>query len=248
MTATMGALDEVVERAAALEAGGLRLPLRRAGEHGDGFVGADALHAAGPLLDRRIAESAAGGDTDLAHVGAQWWLERCAWLAASAAFACALSSGRLPSLRPADVLVESVGGMPAALAFRDAPLAWPGGPGMAPVLRRQLEAHLTPLVEAIVALRLRPARALWRSAGDRVVQSALWAGEATGGREAAVGLAREVLEAPTPMRVPVRLATGPSGVPMQQRASCCLAHRTPSGIVCETCPRAHGLDGRGAPR
>jgi hypothetical protein len=167
---------------------------------------------------------------------------------ASAACACALSSGRLPSLRPADVLVESADGIPSALAFRDVPLAWPGGPGMAPVLGEQLEAHLAPLVEAIAARRLRPARALWRSAGDRVVQSALWAGDAAGRPEAALALARAVLEAPGPLRVPVRPAAGPSGVPMQQRVSCCLAHRTPSGLICENCPRAHGLDGRGARR
>jgi hypothetical protein len=140
--------------------------------------------------------------------------------------------------------VESADGIPAALAFRDAPLAWEGGPGRASVLRAPLEAHLAPLVPAIAAARLRPARALWRSAGDRVVQSALWAGAAAGRDADAVALARDVLDAPTPLCVPVRVATGESGVPMQQRASCCLAHRTPSKLVCENCPRAHGLDGR----
>jgi Ferric iron reductase FhuF-like transporter/FhuF 2Fe-2S C-terminal domain len=246
VTATASALDEIVERASALEAGGFSIPIRRADAVGGDFVRADVLHAPGPLLGRRIAESAAGGDTDLAHVGAQWWLERCAWLITSAAFACALSSGRLPSLRPADVLIASASGVPAGVAFRDVPLAWDrdGEPGLAAVLREQVEAHLAPLVSSIAGLRLRPVRALWRAAGDRVVQSALWAGAATGRPERAAALARAVLVPGSPLAVPVRIAPGSSGEPVQQRASCCLAHRTPAKIVCENCPRAHRLDGR----
>ena len=100
MTTTASALDEIAERASSLEAGGFSIPIRRAESAGGEFVPAEVLHAPGPLLDRRIAESAAGGDTDLAHVGAQWWLERCAWLITSAAFACVLSSGPRSGTRP----------------------------------------------------------------------------------------------------------------------------------------------------
>ena len=243
---TPSPLDDTIRRACGLEVAGWPLVIARRDGPGDGFERADDLHRPGRLLDQRIAASAALGNTHHRHVGAQWWFERCAWLVASASLGCVLSSGWLPSLRPTDVLIASADGMPTAIGFRDVPLAWdrPGRPGVGAVLRSELEAHLAPLVDSISARRLRPVQGLWRSAGDRVVQSALWAGAAAGRPEQALALTRGVLDGDSPLSVPVRVATASTGDPMQQRASCCLAHRTPSKFICESCPRAHRLDAR----
>jgi FhuF 2Fe-2S C-terminal domain len=104
--------------------------------------------------------------------------------------------------------------------------------------RAELIALLTPLVEGLARLRLRGRKALWREAGDRVVQGCLWAGAALDREADAVGLARELLAAGLPLSVPVRVEQGADG-PFQQRASCCLAHRVdgPSS-VCLGCPLA----------
>jgi hypothetical protein len=179
-------LEDVVAAAAALEAGGVRLALGVRDGPGDGFETADRLHAPGPLLDGCVEDAAAAAGTDHLHIGAQWWFEGCAWLAASTAVACALTSGRVPSLAPSDVLIARAGGAAIGLALRrGAPvpatdgleaLAARGpeptigtsalaarGPGAASTdalaarVRSEVEAHLGPLVAALRARRLRPA-------------------------------------------------------------------------------------------
>ncbi len=236
-------LDDTVRRASGLEVGGWPLVIERRDTRGDGFERADALHRPGPLLEHRIAASAALGDTEHRHVGAQWWFERCAFLAATIAFACALTSRRLPSLDPADVFIAGADGLAAGLGLRDVPLACDGADRLAAVARTEIEGHLEPLADAIGALRLRPAKALWRSAGDRAVQAALWIGTATGAHDHALAFVEAVLIPGSRLHVPIRL-TAPAADPacVHQRSSCCLAHRTPANLICDGCPRAHGLD------
>lgn len=236
---TTAVLDDTVARAAGLEVGGWPLVVVRRETTGDGFEAAGALHRPGPRLDACVEASAALGGTGLRHVGAQWWFERTAFLVAAVALACALTSGRVPSLRPRDVLLAEDGGLPTALALREAPLACAGGPeaALALAVAAQVEAHLDPLAAALIAERLRSARPLWRSAGDRTVQAALWVGAATGRRTEAVALARAALAPGGRLSVPVRLSAPPEDPACTAlRSSCCLAHRTGDGTPCAGCP------------
>ena len=98
-----------------------------------------------------------------------------------------------------------------------------------------LLAHLEPLIDALVARRLRPRRALWRAAGDRVGQAFLWCAEAYHAPARARRLAELVLE-DSPMHVPLRSAVGQDGAPYHLRASCCLNHRVDAAALCPGCP------------
>jgi hypothetical protein len=238
-------LDDTIRRASGLEVAGWPLVIARRDAPGDGFERADELHRPGPLLDDCIDASAALGGTGHRHVGAQWWFERCAFLVAGVALACVLTARRVPSLRPQDTLVVTTGGIPSALGLREAPLACAeaGDARLAAAARAQIEGHLEPLAAAITAQRLRPAKALWRSAGDRTVQAALWVGTATGRREDAVALAHAVLTPDCPAYVPVRLTRDAEDPDCDHlRSSCCLAHRADGGEICAACPRTHRLD------
>jgi ferric iron reductase protein FhuF len=231
--------EELVVAVARREAAGLRLPLVVRDGPGDGFERAADLHRPGPRLDACVAASAALGGTDRSAIGAQWWLERVAWLLAATGLAGVLACRAVPDLAPERVLIAERGGLPAALALPDGPLARTGGgdAALAAALGDELRRHLAPLVAALAATRRRPARALWRAAGDRTAQAALWAGEATGRPDDALALAVALLGSADPMGVPVRVAPGDDGRPVQMRSSCCLAHRAAAGVHCPGCPR-----------
>jgi Ferric iron reductase FhuF-like transporter len=243
---TPSPLDDTIRRACGLEVAGWPLVIARRDTPGDGFERADDLHRPGRLLDQRIAASAALGKTHHRHVGAQWWFERCAFLVAATAFACVLTSRRIPSLSPANVLIAGADGIPAALGLRNVPLACgetAADDHLATVARTEIERHLEPLAHAITALRLRPAKALWRSAGDRTVQAALWIGTATRRHDDAVALAEAVLTPAGRVHVPLRLTAAAADPACDHlRSSCCLAHRAAGNVICDGCPRTHRLD------
>ncbi|MGE4426637.1 MAG: hypothetical protein AB7G37_09325 [Solirubrobacteraceae bacterium] len=240
-------LDAVIAEASGLEVGGWPMTIVRRDAPGDGFERSDELHRPGPRLAACVDASAALGGTEHRHVGAQWWFERCAFLVTGAAIAFALTSRRMPSLRACDTFIVESDGIPAALGIADAPLVL-DRPGvtdaeLASVAREQIEGHLMPLAEAISTARLRSPVPLWRSAGDRTVQAALWVGSATDRREETVALARGILAPGTRMHVPVRLSAPLEDPTCEHlRRSCCLAHRSGTGTICTGCPRTHGRD------
>lgn len=242
MTASL--LDDTIRRASGLEVAGWPLVVVRREAPGDGFERADELYRPGRLLDDYLDASAG---LEHRHVGAQWWFERCAFLVAAAAFACILTSRRVPSLDPGSVLILGTGGIPSALAFRDVPLAHADSSSddarLAAVARDEIESHLEPLAVALTMQGLRSAKALWRSAGDRMVQAALWIGTATERHDDAVALARGVLTPGSRMHVVIRLTASAGAAGCEHlRSSCCLAHRAVGGVICSTCPLAHRLD------
>jgi hypothetical protein len=178
----------------------------------------------GVLLPRAIA--AAGPRA----VGATWLLEKHAWFVAGAQLAALLVHGAMP---PARALWVRCGasGWPEAVALPTAGWAPADGARIAAAL----EAHLVPLVEALAAHRAR--RPLWRSAGDRLGQAALWCGEAFGARGRAWALASDALAAPTALRAPAGFALR-GGEPFRRRTGCCLSRRCPDGATCPDCPLA----------
>jgi ferric iron reductase protein FhuF len=149
-----------------------------------------------------------------------------------------MSSGRwVPDLAPGNVLLGIRDGSAFGIALRGGavrPIA--DERALARAGHDALVDHLAPLVDALVARRLRPRRALWRAAGDRVGQAFLWCAEGFRAPARAARLATLLLEPPSPLHVPLRTATGEDGAPYHLRASCCLWHRAPGGGLCPGCP------------
>jgi ferric iron reductase protein FhuF len=147
-------------------------------------------------------------------------------------------SGRwVPDLAPGNVLVQLREGSAAAIALRGGePRPIEDDRKLAAAAHAAVVRHVEPVIDALVARRLRGRRALWRAAGDRVGQAFLWCAAAFGAPARARRLGTLVLAPPSPMHVPLRVATGEDGVPYHPRASCCLWHRVPPGNLCPGCP------------
>jgi FhuF 2Fe-2S C-terminal domain/Ferric iron reductase FhuF-like transporter len=244
-------LAATLARASQAEAAGIRIVAERRDAPGDGWVAADALGPGGAELGGILAagmEATAG----LPHVAAAWLLERDAWLVSALLGLTVLGERRVPDLAPSNVLIGFHAGVPYGIATRSDRMSVPRDDPAAErpdvtvcgderALRAQVRAEsirlLGALVEGLAALRLRGRRALWRAAGDRLVQGWLWAGAALDRQDDAIAIARELLSADSPLRVPVSIANGAAG-PFQQRSSCCLAYRVEGMALCLGCPLA----------
>jgi hypothetical protein len=230
------ALGRALTRVAEARAGGYGLAVEHRSEPGAGWLPADELVRDGGPLDGMVAEVARCAGLDYPPLGAQWLLEHHAWNGASLTGA-AMMSGWIPDLTPGNVLVRFEDGALSGIALR-------GGPvreirdhtALARAGHDAVVAHVSPLVRALTARRLRAARALWRAAGDRVGQAFLWCAEAFGDAERAARLATTMIAPPSPLHVPLHLARDEHGTPFHVRTSCWLYHRVPGATPCLGCP------------
>jgi hypothetical protein len=174
-----------------------------------------------------LARAARAAGTSSPAVAATWHLEKHVWFVCVAALEGLVVHGAMP---PLDALALRYGAEGWAEAAATPPDGWL--PATGAELAERLEAHLSPLVEALAVHR--PRRALWRSAGDRLGQAALWCGEAFGDRPATWALAADALEAPTALRACARFELR-EGEPYRRRTGCCLNHRRPEGATCADC-------------
>lgn len=148
-------------------------------------------------------------------VAGQWLFERLAWLVTTEA-AALLHRGLVADLRPERVRVRNdEGALPIELTVLDPPV-----PGDAAAARASIRAGLQPLASELAARKVRPERALWRAADDRIAYAAL---EVEGADAAALARALGAELRPHP-------TLG------HRRASCCLAHRAQEPSICEACP------------
>ena len=181
----------------------------------------------------RVAESVGGGPV-AAH--ATWLVESHAWVVASAAVLGLLATGTAPDLRDLRFdLRVSEGGLAAGVVFGPDRLHHEDPGQLAALLGRGLEAWLAPLVTGLADRRARRPAPLWRAAGDRVAQGALWAGAAVGRWEDGVRTAGRLVAPPAPFSVAVEAADAP-GTPLRRRSGCCLAYRVPGYGRCADCP------------
>ena len=230
-------LDAALARIADARAGGYGLFVARREEPGEGWLLAEALARDDGPLDELVAGMARSAGTDLHTVGGEWLLELLAWHGAALTAAAMMSGRWVPDLRPPNVLVGFDGGSVLGIALRGGEARGRGDErALARAAHRALAAHLEPVIDALVARRLRPRRALWRAAGDRVGQAFLWCAEAFDAPARARRLAELVLEPGSPLHVPYVSAVGADGVPYHLRASCCLYHRVPDATPCPGCP------------
>lgn len=231
---------------------GLRPPLSaRLGDDppGDGWLDCAGAARDERVLDGLLEDVGAVYDTDRRDIMGTRVIEIWTWMVAAPAAATLLTARRLPDLRAANVLIDPT--LYAVALRRPTVAVLPGDPAaghpdarvvadeaaLAAELNRALaDAHLAPLVATLNRMTRRPARALWRSAADRVADAFLYAGEQLGRVDEAHALAVASLrDAPAPLRARVeRRVCG--GEPMHVRDGCCLYWRTPSGERCVNCP------------
>ncbi|MGH2946676.1 MAG: (2Fe-2S)-binding protein [Solirubrobacteraceae bacterium] len=211
-----------------------------------GWVAADALVSDDGPLDEMVAAVAHAAGIDHPPLGAEWLLEHHAWQGASLT-AAAMMSGWVPDLAPGNVLVQFREGAIWGIALRGGMVRkLPDEPALVRAGHHALVAHLTPLIDALAARRLRTRRALWRAAGDRVAQACLWCAEAFSDADRATRLATRMIAPPSPLHVPLRTASGEDGTPFHVRASCCLYHRVPGAELCPGCPLRRSRRARAA--
>jgi len=251
MAEPAGPLDRTLAKVTAASAGGIGLVAVRRADANDEWIAAPEIARAEGPLDAMVAGAARQAGTPLATVGAQWLLERYAWQLGALTAATLVADARVPDLTPDRIVMGCWEGLPWGVGLRGERLYGVDGDpdagvtvvGSEPVLvehaRSGLVEHLRPLVGALVARRLRPRRALWRAAGDRVAQGFLWAGAAFEREPRAERLARLLLEAASPLRVEVHFAALPDGERVHLRSSCCLNHRVDGAPLCAGCPLVH---------
>jgi FhuF 2Fe-2S C-terminal domain len=231
------ALDAALARIAEARAGGYGLYVARRDEPGDGWhAGPELLSEDGPL-EELVADVARSAGTDLPRVGAEWLLELVAWHGAVLTAAAMMSGRWVPDLTPGNVFVGVKDGSVMGVALRGGePREHAGDEELARAGHAALLELFEPLIDALVARRLRPRRALWRAAGDRIGQAFMWCADAYGDPERARWLAERMIAPPSPLHVPLEIGSGEDGQPVLLRASCCLWHRAPESSLCPGCP------------
>jgi hypothetical protein len=229
-----GPLDADIARIRAASDGGMRLLVARRDEPGGAwFLVPELLEREGApaVLLSRIS-GMAGPPPD--HVRAEWLFESYARALGDLGCAFIVSAGKLPDLSPTNLLMAARGGLIAGTALRSNRFA--SGPDLAGALRDSLVGLISPLATWFDSHGLRPEKTLWKSAADRIAESALWAGRAFDRESEAAVLADGLLAAPGPLQIPLEKMVDRRGVERHLRVTCCLAYRATGGQVCAACP------------
>jgi hypothetical protein len=230
------------------------------------FRAADLPSVDGAQLGIGLAHAIADYPGAEARVAGAFFVGHYVWYLAAAAIGCYLAERRVPDLAPEQVAlryssytweqdgatgtaeridVRFLSGRFAALpgdlaADHARALILPDEAALRDWLRRRLEAHLEPLIEAIAARTRLGRRAQWNLAADACARLFLHAGEKLGAGERgrAEGLAF-VKAAGSPLRNP---ATGYLTLEhlghretFCVRGGCCLYYRVAPGENCATC-------------
>lgn len=235
------------ERIAAIAAAdvlGHHLDVRPGPVDAPDWVTTTQLATDGDLLDARLAAITATARTSHPGVSSGWLIEKIAWHTACLAAASLVLDRSVPGLHPDTAQLRfDDHGLAAGLAVPDEDwlIFGPDQEDLAIALAlARLEAHLAPLVEELVRRTMRPRRALWRQAGDRLAAAFLWFGVGLDRLDEARRLGERTLAAPSLLAVePQYTTTDRYGPPMPWRArvSCCLAYHVPEQPLCAECPR-----------
>ena len=219
---------------------------------GDGWVAAERLAHDPAALRAALAEIRAPLNLDRDDVCAGLLVELWTWLVAAPAAAGLVAGSRLPDVSSGNVLLRAQGGLAdwrvglrserfhALPADPDA-----GHPHAVPAAderellgrlgRMLVHAHLAPLVETLNGLALRPERALWRGAADRLAGAFIWIGDQLGSRERSHALARGAARAAPRLQAKIRVQQV-NGTEVHLRHGCCLYYRVPDAPKCIGCP------------
>ena len=216
-----------LQRIVAARSGGFGLSVCEGPLDGPGWRHGDAIATDAALREDLLDRARRAAGTDMTALAVAWIVEKHAWHVASIVVAALLLDGTLPPLRRVQLLYGE-SGWPDAIAVPAS--GWEHAD--AADAARALDDHLAPVIAALGSRRA--PRALWREAGDRIGQAALWCGEAFGAREHAWSIGAQLLVAPTRLRAPGQFRLR-DGEPFRLRSGCCLAHRAPGGAACADC-------------
>ncbi|MFI6006380.1 (2Fe-2S)-binding protein [Streptomyces sp. NPDC051366] len=231
---------------------------------GVGWVGADALAAAGAELDGYLAWDDAQVLRDYGRqarpdVVATFGLHRYAWPACLLITAPWFLHRRVPRLSAEHVAFHRAQGrmsvrIESFACLPDDPAAALPGARVVPdeeALRGEVRAavaeHLEPLLDGFGPRTRRGRRALWGMVTDEIVSGVWHLGKLVGEERRA----RAELEALLPGRTApysagaaFRMLSGPGGEPLptRDRASCCLFYTIRPEDTCTTCPRTCDAD------
>jgi hypothetical protein len=257
---TRASLTGTLARVAALDH---YLRAQRIDALGDGWLGATELLASdGVALEAALQHimTPYAAAPDDRHVYASLLINAYAWSLPAAAIACYLTEGRVPDLAPANVALrfgtpseddESSFGI-AFLSDRMAVLpddVAAGSPDVVVLsdrvelrdwLRQSLEAHMTPLIDAVYRRTGFGRRGQWNLVADDCAALFLLVGEKIGTMEAACAEGLSFVSAPdSPMANSktgyFTLTSGDRCETFRKRGGCCLYYKMPAGRNCSTC-------------
>ncbi|MCB0829043.1 MAG: (2Fe-2S)-binding protein [Solirubrobacterales bacterium] len=246
-----GGIDATLRRISAASADGLSLRTGLMPDPAPGWIAVDRLLHDDGQIASLLARVSGVRERPAEHVCAEWMVESWARAIADLAGSAIVCDRRLPDLRPGNLLVAPHKGMVAAIAVRTGAMAALDGDGpaiaagaaevagwtdLADAMHRGLEELLEPMIEWTAGRHLRPARTLWRAAGDRLAQSLIWSGRAFGQPEFALELSGYLISIGGRTAVPLDRDFDRTGEPFHLRTTCCLAYRTPEGGLCRACP------------
>lgn len=192
------------------------------------------------------------------HVVAAFLINSYAWVLPAAAIGAYLTEARVPDLAPDNVAVRvrtpaeegilQIGllrGRMAVLpgdraAQQRAVLVLPDREALRDWLRRRIEAHVAPLIEALHRHTGFSRRAQWNLVADNCAALFLWIGQRIGAQEQACAEGRALIGAPdSPLRASrtryITLDVAGRRHTVRQRGGCCLYYRLPGGQHCSTC-------------
>lgn len=222
-----------------------------------GWLEASALTDDGsPHLGRLLAAVGAAYETPKRDVMASFFVGGYGWQLAAVAVGAYLVDRRVPSLAPAAVLVrvddkgnaeeiallsDRFTSLPDDPAAGDPDVATvPDGAALRAVLRRELESHLAPLIDAVRARAPLGKRAMWLSVADDIAWNVIHHAKDSASPDRARAEAAALTSDP---EAPWRGRTGVLEVEGQgrrecfvARASCCLSYKLPAGEKCASCP------------
>lgn len=245
------AIDSSLARITRIRPDGLGLTLQRRGGPGEGWFAVTELLAEDGAPAVLLSRIRGMFEVPADHIRAEWLFESYARAVADLGVSFIVAERRLPRLDPANLLMASMGGLIAGTAVTttdmtvtaDDPVA--GGQGitradgwqdLAGEFRQGFEALVEPMVAWMVGHRLRQEKTLWAAAADRLAQSIVWCGRAFDEQDFARKLARELLDRPGPMMIPLETGIDGRGEEQHLRSTCCLAYRAAGGGLCFACP------------
>lgn len=245
-----------MRRLAASSAGGAPVRMAFIADPAPGWIDAEELLGRDQPKQALFAAVSGVGNRPADYICAEWMLESWARAIADLAGSTVVLDRRLPDLTPENLRVAPYKGMVGSIAVRtgamaaldtdirataDGVVAVSGWTGLADLMRQGLADLLKPMIEWVDDRYLRPAKTLWRAAGDCLAQSLVRSGEAFGERDFALELTEHLMAPDDRLSVSVDRDTDETGEPFHLRTTCCLAYRTPEGGLCRSCPIARPI-------
>lgn len=229
----------------------------------EGWLGATDLVAPdGIALDAALQHilTPYAATPDDRHVAASLLINAYAWSLSAAAIASYLTEGRVPDLDAGNVALrfsapgedeESSFGIAflsdrMAVLPNDVAAGSPDAIGLADRtevrewLRRRLEAHMAPLIEAVYRRTRLGRRAQWNLVADDCASLFLWVGEKIGAIDAACAEGLAFVSAAGSPMAPSKtsyftLEANGRCETFRKRGGCCLYYKMPAGRNCSTC-------------